>query len=380
MSVFLWGSVYLSAEAADIRSGQNIYVGQGERVAGNLYGASDTVSISGETGGDAVMAGGNVVVSGRVGQDVLAAGGTVDVLGSVGGDARIAGGTVTVAGPVGGDVVVAGGTTHIVSGATVGGDVLVWSGNVVVDGVVNGSVRVRGGSIRVDGTVRGGMDMTSSGPIVLGSNATVAGDIVYRSPQMIIVENGATVSGRVARQALPETANQGFQQGAKSILATLSLLNLLALLVAGWLLFWLFPSTSLVLIARAYERPWRSLGLGALFFLVMPLILLVLMLLVIGWYVAVFFGLIYLFFLLVAHIYAGILLGSWILKLYRRDQAMSLTWYSVMGGILLLFIISFIPVLGWLIGAALFLMVLGSTADLFSTRVRGVMMTPEERM
>jgi cytoskeletal protein CcmA (bactofilin family) len=296
----------------------------------------------------------------------------VDVLGRVNDDIRVVGGDINVADGAGGDVAAMGGTVRLLSGSAVEGDVLVGSGNVTVDGTVNGTVRAWGGRIQISGTVRNGINATSTETIVIGRGAVIDGDVVYRSPKTIVVENGAQVRGKVVRESAPEAIQKGFWQNVKDFLAALSLIKLLALLGAGLLGVWIFGAGSRALLTRTVARPWRSLAVGFVALVVVPALVTVLMFTLVGIIVGLFILMLYFLFVLAAYVYAGILLGAWLFQVYSREKVLRADWTSVLAGIVLLYVIGFIPIIGWLIGFVLLLMTLGGMVEWAYLQARGV--------
>jgi cytoskeletal protein CcmA (bactofilin family) len=356
--------------AAEIRSGDEYRLGQNETVNEDLYVAAGDAAFSGRVGGDASIASGSVVVRGEITQDLLAAGGVVDVLGRIGDDARVMGGNVVFADGVGGDLAVTGGSVRILAGSAVDGDVLIGSGNVALDGTVGGSVRIWGGKVRVGGSVRGPLDITSTETVVIGRGAVVEGDLTYRSPRPIVIEEGAQVRGRVVRQDLPEAARDGVWQDVRDFFVALSIIRLLALVGAGLLGIWAFRAGSEALVSTALSRPWQSLAVGFIVLVVTPALVFVLMLTLVGIVASLFLLLAYFLLLLTAYVYAGILLGVWLFRVYSRDRTLGISWSSAVAGIVLLYVISFIPIIGWLVDFMLFLMVAGGLSQLVYVRAR----------
>ena len=138
-----------------LRSGQEVVVGAGETVAGDLYASAGTVRIDGRVDGDLIATGGQVTVSGTVTGDLLAAAGSTTISGEVGGDVRVATGQARVQGQVGEDLLLAAGQASVASGARVGGDLVFAAGRMTMDGAVAGSVLGTTGSYLRRGSVAG---------------------------------------------------------------------------------------------------------------------------------------------------------------------------------------------------------------------------------
>jgi cytoskeletal protein CcmA (bactofilin family) len=376
--VLLFGGFVTPSWAADVHTGGDYRLEEGRTIGEDLFVAAETVTLSGRVNGDVTAASGNVVMRGEVSEDVNVAGGSVNILGRVGDDVRAAGGNVIIADDVGGNVAVAGGSVHLLSGSVVEGDVIVGSGSVILDGMVNGSVKAWGGRVRLNGMVREGADVTSSESVVIGRGAVIEGDLVYRAPQAILIEDGARVAGRVVREPLPEPMRDGgFWRNAKDAFVAASLVQLLALLGAGLLGVLLFREGSQALLSAIGVRPWRSLAIGFAVLVVVPVLVFVLFLTLVGFFAALLLLFLYFVFLLISYIYAGILLGTWLFKVYSRKKDLEVNWGSALTGIVLLFVIGFIPIVGWIIAFVLFLMVLGGLTEKASMSLGRRTSTPQ---
>ena len=80
--------------ALSFRTGDNVTIGQTEKINDTLYVAGSNIAINAEVFGDIFCAGQHVHISGIVHGDVICAGQTVTVSGIVDGDIRLAGQTV----------------------------------------------------------------------------------------------------------------------------------------------------------------------------------------------------------------------------------------------------------------------------------------------
>ena len=79
------------ARAAEIRGGEDVILGRGEVVEGDLYVAANSVTIDGTIKGDLVAVAGQITVNGTVEGDLLVAGQGIVINGVVRDDARAAG-------------------------------------------------------------------------------------------------------------------------------------------------------------------------------------------------------------------------------------------------------------------------------------------------
>jgi len=147
-------------------------------------------------------------------------------------------------------------------------------------------------------------------------------------------------------------------------------------LAGGLLAVNLFPRSSTTLIQQVSSHLGIAFLRGFVLFLVMPPVFFLLMVTVIGMPIAVLSGMIHLVLGVVSVIYAAVLAGALFLKAVRHIEAPVANWKTVMVGIPMLFFISLIPVLGFVVNTALFLAVFGGLYGSVWTMIRREQPTP----
>lgn len=296
------------ARAADTRGGENVVIGRGEVVEGDLYVSAKTLTVDGTIKGDLVAIAGQITVNGTVEGDILAAGQGVIVNGTVGDDMRAAGQAIVLApgARVAGDVAVGALSLEAQPSSAVQGDVLAGAYQALLAGTVGRNVRGGMDRLELRGTVDGDVDVDVGGdqntsavrfspagqvpiPVVpasltLGDSARVGGKLIYRS----------TTSGSVSPAAHVERGitfdqQQVTTQPAPAAVPGLNYARRLAsLLLAGLLLLWLLPLWTRRMADSVEARPLPSLGWGLVaFFAFVAAVIAVLVLMVA---LAVLFG------------------------------------------------------------------------------------------
>lgn len=164
-----------TAGAAEVRTGERVYVSAETSINEDLYAAAKEVIIDGVVQGDVVAVGSKVTIHGRVEGSVIAAGGTVIVDGKVGHAVRLSGGEVRVNGEVGGDAMAACGTCAFGATGKVGTDLFVAGGELDLAGTVARGLRAAGcgrkGSLGWHGTKRRAGTRRNAAGRSLGSDA-----------------------------------------------------------------------------------------------------------------------------------------------------------------------------------------------------------------
>jgi hypothetical protein len=347
-----------TVNASDMRAGENIRLAKGETVNGNFYTAGGDVEIAGDVTGDLLVIGGRVAVPGNVAHDVASMGGELDITGQVGGDVRIAGGEVIVGGEVNGDLVIAGGTVRLLSGAVINGDVMLAGSDLRIEGLINGSLIGAANLTRIEGTIQGPVRIRTA-LLEFGERANLGNSLSYLAPQEADIPPTAQITGPIQFE-MTSGMDQSWLYGVfRKVGIAIFLFSFGIALAGGLLAVNLFPQTSTALVQHISSHLGIEFLRGFVLFLVMPPIFFLLMVTVIGMPVAVLTGMIHLVLGVVSVIYAAVLAGALFLKAVRHIEAPVANWKAVMVGIPLLFFVSLIPVLGFLVNTALFLAVFG---------------------
>lgn len=344
--------------AAELRGGNQVTVGSSEVIANDLYVASDSITSGGTIQGDLSAAGGNILVTGPVSQSVTAAGGTITILGTVGNAIRAMGGNITIGSTVHSDVVAAGGQIQIMGGQ-VGRDVVAAAGTLRIDSPVMGNVRFAGGELYINAPISGNVEADAQ-KVTLGSAAVISGDFTYKAAQSVVMATGAQVKGTVnytPRVAAP--AKGVTKEGLLAFFTLMVLVKFLMLLVGALALGLIFRRYSTELVNGAFAEPLAELGRGLVTFIVLPVASVILLITVVG----VPFGIIGLIgfagALIMSALIAPILLGSLLYRWKVKGDAYEVSGKTIVLGVVVSFILGFIPLVGWVVRFGFLLLVLG---------------------
>ncbi len=319
----------------------------------NLYTAGGNVLIETNVAGDLTVAGGSVNVSGNVEQDLAAAGGSLNINGKVGGDVRIAGGSINLQGPINGDLIIMGGNIHVSSKASIGGDVIAAGGNITLDSPIAGSVRVMGGTVTVNNVVNGAI-YAKSKELTFGSASAVKGEVYYTGSKAAVIKKGAKIGEIQFKKVIPKTFAKNFV-GLALLLALLKFINVF---VASLLAVKFLPVRVKQTLEAMRSSPGKSLGIGFVGAVVIPVVIILLFISFIGQFVGALvllgFFLALLFSAIGAALFAGQLIASWTTK------KTELTWPIILLGSLVVVILRFVPIIGWLALCVLMLLAFGA--------------------
>lgn len=332
--ILLIAAILLSGNAiSQIKSGESVTIDH--PVNDDLYVAAGTVTVNAPVRGDLIVAGGTVIINDSVAQDVLVAGGNITLNGSVGDDIRCAGGTVRLFNKVLGDFIVAGGEVNIHDLSVVNGDLLSGGGKVTVDGTVKGKIRdasgefvlngsaeqdleCKGGKIVINGTVSGN-SVLAANTIELGPDARFEKDVKYWNKEGSL-DFGRSINGGKAifdGSLEIEDGKWHYLGFASFVMVIWYLATALVMIV---LIQYLFSLTLKNAANTVRNTSLKSLGLGFLFLVGVPLSIVLLFITVIGIPIAVLAAIAYGTVLLLATIIVALLVSNWINNTYYQSS------------------------------------------------------------
>jgi len=317
-------------------------------VEGDAFLAGGRVSTASQVDGDLVMAGGELSIGGAVGDDLYAAGGDVQFDAIVTGNARVAGGDVTV-GPA----------------TVVAGSLTLTGGRVEFDGNTHQYLHASGGSVRLNGEVHGDAEVRSE-ELQIGPNARIGGRLVYRGPVEPEVPEGASIAGGV--EFHEESAHRFFEDAQPrvhdAVLGVGTFLWFVGVFVAGALYLLLLPGFASEAAAAIGRKPLPSLGLGLAILVCVPFVAIVLLITIIGIPVALLLMALYLLVLFLGWVTAALFVAQRGLEVLRPGKTATRGWQllALLLGLLALWLLKQIPLVGGLIGFVALLAGIGALA------------------
>lgn len=347
-----------SASAATLTSARSIVLY--EPPEGNAYLAGTDISIASALPADLLAAGGTLSLGASVAGDATLAGGTVTVDRAVGGDLRAAGARITVNAPVAGDLILAGATVTASSTAL---DTRIAGGTVRVSGS-GGSAHVYGSDVRLSGTFRGDVVVTASDRLALEEGTVIEGTLRYDAPQEVALPASATVAGGITytgRSSYLPTVEEA-RTFAIAGASVFFVVRILALLIGAALLAGLFPAFSQRVADKALVRTPGRFALLALLGLAVtvavPVLILLLLVSFVGAALAFLLAAAYALLLMLGYLYAGVLVGAALGRAFLRRSLV--TWKLALLGMLALYLLGTVPVLGGALALVAFLASVGA--------------------
>lgn len=229
-----------------------------------------------------------------------------------------------------------------------------FEGPTRVNGVVQRDVIAIDGDVDVAGHV-GGDVIAMDGLVRLAPSARVGGDLLSASPPS--VAEGAQVGGAIRTFEATRDDGAGVLGWFLSWLGMVVLASLLAFLLH----FFVPARTKKMTYRTARTDPWRSLGVGALIAVALPLLALLAIVTVIGIPVGIVLFLVAGLVAFFGFVVGGFILGGAIAERSHRGATWSpLAWIFI--GVAILSALTLVPVLGTLVWIAASLYGVGAAA------------------
>jgi cytoskeletal protein CcmA (bactofilin family) len=334
-------------------SGENVNIsGRQEQ---NIYAAGSNVLVAADADADVVVAGGQVTIADKVAGDVLAAGGTVEVQAQTGGDVRIAGGQLTIDGPVGGDAVAAGGDVTLSPQTVVNGRAWLAGGEINMDARLKNALSAAGGVINISGQVLGDVELRGEHINIL-PGASIEGQLNYYSPTQATIDPKAHIGGKITYHLIKS------ERPSAAVIVGVALVAFISLLLAGIVLYLLFPRLSFSAIKAIHIETGKSIALGLALFITVPFTAIVLFSTFIGGTLAIILLAVYFVFMISSYLILALFTGDIVMRLVRfspeNSKGMAIAALTV--GLLILFVVLLIPFLGFLVEFIATLFALGA--------------------
>ena len=339
----------------------------------DFYIAGGNVNAGSEVNGDLAAAGGNVFIGGNIQNDLAAAGGSITVMGNVGDDARLIGGNMMVGKNVGDDLVALGGSLEVLPGVNIGGDVLATVGELKLDGNVSGSVKGSAGIVYLNGKILRDVEITASEKLVIGPNAYIFGNLIYKSPRQAEIPVAENIRGKISYEPLSVSYGQdksampvgGMIKYFLGFIALMSIIKLAIKLVAGIALVYLLKRCSSEIVMGGLDKFWVMVLKGFLALVATPILAIVLLFTVVGSMLGGLLGVAYVFVLMMAMVYSGIIAGGLFYKYFYKVDKPVVDWKLASIGILLAHLVCLLPFIGWIISLVLVCAGVGSIISHF---------------
>jgi cytoskeletal protein CcmA (bactofilin family) len=331
----------------------------------DLYLAGRSINILSPVNGDAVLAGQRINITQPVSEDVIAAGERVNLNADIGDDFRAAGRIIIVDAAIGDDAILAGESVTLSPDSRVSGRAWIAGRGVELAGQIDTELRAAAQSVIVSGDINGNVYLIAEKIEVL-PGARINGDFLYRSPNDANISPEATITGNVSRREMKMP-----DKPEVSILPFLAF-SFLSLLLSVSVLVWLLPRYMADASATIIEDGFKSIGVGFVFALVTPAVVLILLISVLGIPLGLMLLALYLILLFIGFLVGIHLISEMMLRLLGKSTGSFTVWRLLTTAVAIVFImaVQLVPLVGGLGLIVLFLLGLGAAVMQLYRRYR----------
>lgn len=293
-------------------------------------------------------------------------GGTVILNGDVSQDVRAAAGTIQINGLIGQNLTVGAGQVFFGEQARVGNSVVAGGGDVSLNGQTMGKVLLGGGAAKLAGQY--GSDVhAQADTFKVMPGVVVNGSLIADAYTSAEVADDAQVMQETMVKVIPPEEHKQIQSGRMQpvggVLVKMALfdflLKMLIGLVSGSLLIYFFPKLVKAVKSQVLAAPLGNFGWGLVYLFMTPVVICLALISIVAMPVAGLISLVFLGTMMVAKTLVAMALGDK-LAANLKLKAFKNPYLSFAFGLLVLQLISFMPILGWIIGFAAFVMGLGA--------------------
>lgn len=373
ISLFILNIFFTSLWAIRIEYGDNILIDK--PVHEDLYLFGNNITVKAPVYGDIICAGGIILFMDSITQDLLVAGGKVTINGYVSDDIRCAGGELFLNDNLNGDLIIGGGKITINSSVTITGALIMTGGDLIFEGQVNEKAKIfasqcvfngkaardfefKGQSLKFNGIVDG-TSTISAETMTLGDQAIFNNSVRYWVSGVKINFDKALKNGSATfDESLKKNEDKWYYLGGLTIFTLMWYLGVAIVLIL--MLQYLFGRQISIAAHGINNSLWKSFGVGLLFIIGIPILVVLAMVTIIGVPLGLIVGVNYLMVMLIASIISSLIYGH----LLAHKMNVPITYKNLvlmsMGVFILIKLVSLTKGIGWILNVILVCIAFGS--------------------
>lgn len=347
----------VAVKAYSAKSGASVYVPKTETIEGSLYAVGQNITVEGRVKGDVICAGQAINIKGVVDGDVICAGQTINVDSKIGGNLRIAGSFINIDGSIARNAMAFGATINTAASSTIGSDMLIGAALAEIRGKISRDLYGGGVNIIISGQIDKNIELTlddrnttknkndknNTSGLIIDKGAKIGGNLDYSAYKDASIDKGAKITGKISRNALTVPVDKFKPNRAGMFIGII--ISIFSALLIGLIIISLWPQAAKDITGKMMEKIGHSIGWGAAFLFLTPVVIIIAAITVIGLPLAGILLAIWLIVLYISKIFVGIAIGR---KYFWKDKEDKLVWQMAVG-VIISWIIFSIPILGWLL-------------------------------
>ena len=363
-TLFIFATILLLLNpgfAIILRSNDETTVAADKVIDDDVFIFGEDISVHGTINGDLIAFGSTVTIDGTVNGTIVTGGSSVTVK-AIGIRSVWAGGSnIEIGGEVQNNVVIFGGTLKVTEGAMIGKELKGFGGSLQVHGDIGGSIDAGAGSFEFSGTSD---DLSvNADDIKIRESAHIYGDLTIKSEKPADIESGAIVTGEIIYKKVDTDDEEVEEFFALAPLFAFfvtmwKILCFVAKLIVGIVIIAVSQRFVRRVVSSLEKKPWISLLVGFLALIVIPIAIMIVLMLVIGFPLAVFGGFFYTAIWYLSAIFVSCFAGEKVIQLFKKEGEISL-YPSFILGFVLISLVALIPIIGFVLKLAVLLFGMG---------------------
>lgn len=347
-------ALFANLGATEFKSIDSYTLLAGQKIEDDLIVAGRNVRVEGEVTGDLLSFCRSSSIIGSVSNSAFNFSQYFDVSGQIKGSLTTFCQSLTLSGRVGRNLNAFCANLFITREAVIEGQLTAFSGDLDLEGQVKKGLRARSGEVVISGTIDGDVNIEADKLTIL-EGAVINGSLKYKSPKQAKIDPNAKISGEVK---WTEKARKEKKGGVYRRIGAFKTALLAGNLATGLVLIALFGrrwEKSLNAVRKSFLK---SLGLGFVLAVCVPIAAIILLVTVIGIPLAILTIIGYGTVFYVGKLVFSTFLGAWIFGFFKKDARLSIFWAFLLGYVLFWLVTGF-AVLGIILYILAFLVGFG---------------------
>jgi cytoskeletal protein CcmA (bactofilin family) len=342
-----------SGYATEFMGGESVYIIDSVTINDDLISGSQSTTVSGKVRGDLITMGMSTTVDGEVNGSINSFVMDFKMSGHCFNSVRTFAWRTDIDGRIERNLLAYSETVVLGRMGWVEKDVNFSANTLTMQGRIGGDLKGGGGQVYISGQIDGDVHLEAE-EIVIQPSAIIGGKLTTIGKREPKIEPGAQILGETVHTPPEKKKKSGYGFGDFIIDAW----SFLALALTGGVLLLLFRGFTCGVTCYIQSHWLKSLGLGFVFFICLPIAAAILIVTLIGipMGLIVIGGWLLLFYL--AKIFAALIAGEWVLKKFRGGNAPARFWSLLLGLIIIILLLK-IPVLGILLKLAILFLAYG---------------------
>ncbi|HHI03672.1 MAG TPA: hypothetical protein ENL22_09145 [candidate division Zixibacteria bacterium] len=346
--------------ASEFLGGDDISIARDEVIKDDLYIFGNYSEIRGTVEGDLSAFCYDFSSNGAINGNANLFAYNIDYIGKIDRSARLFGYKIRLNGPVNGNLLVFAKDCKLGAKSYIGRDLTYSVDNMRIEGVIVGNIDGTSSKTVISGKIDGDICIETN-QLIITSPTTIKGELCYTSPNEAIIDEDVIIENEIIwNETGVETDKSKEQTDDDSFI--LSFILFLAALLTGFVLILLFRNHINRSVQQLETNFWHSFAIGCLSFLGLTFGAVIPAVLIIGIPVSIMMFTLGMILFYIGKIYVGIALARYLFGLINKKARLPIGIELIIG-LILLTVLFELPIIGWIIYIATFLLGTGAAIN-----------------